>query len=78
MIPAPEKRRTITIRPHAAWYNDSINAEKKKHRRLKRRWRSAGLSIDKELYVNQCTIVNQMISDVKFKHYSTIISENNM
>ena len=29
---APEKRRIIILRPHAPWYNDSINVEKKKVR----------------------------------------------
>lgn len=75
-IHAPVKRRTIILRPHAPWYNDSINDEKKKRRRLERRWRATRLSIDRELYVNQCALVNQVISEAKSNYYSAIIAEN--
>ena len=73
---APEKRRIITLRPHAPWYNDSINVEKKKRRRLERQWRTTRLCIHRELYVSQCTLVNQMIKDAKSDNYSKIITEN--
>ena len=35
---APTKKRTIILRPHAPWYNDSIDVEKKKRRKLEQQW----------------------------------------
>ena len=48
---APLKRRLITIRPSSPWYNEEIGKEKRKRRRLERRWRTSGLCIDRQLYV---------------------------
>ena len=33
---APNKKRAITLRPYALWYNDSIDVEKRKRRKLER------------------------------------------
>ena len=49
-IHSPEKKRTITVRPAAAWYNGDIDREKRKRRKLERRWRKSRLVIDRELY----------------------------
>ena len=73
---APIKKRTIILRPHAPWYNDSIDVEKKKRRKLERRWCKSCLDIDKELYIVQCGVVNDMIKHAKSDYYSTIIAEN--
>ena len=73
---APTKKRTIILRPHAPWYNDSIDVEKKKRRKLEQQWRKLGLCIDRELYITQCGVTNDMIKNAKFNHYSSIISEN--
>ena len=47
---APVRRRIVTIRPLALWYNSNIDVEKKKRRKLERRWRKSRLTIDRELY----------------------------
>ena len=73
---APIKKRTITLRPYAPWYNDSIDVEKKKRRKLERRWRMSSLSTDRQLYITQCGIVNDMIRDAKSVYCSSIIAEN--
>ena len=73
---APIKKRTITFGSYAPWYNDSIDVEKRKRRKLERRWRKSNLSTDRQLYITQCGIVNDMISDAKSIYYSSIIAEN--
>ena len=70
------KKRTITFRPYAPWYNDSIDVEKRKRRKLERRWRKSNLRTDRQLYITQCGIVNDMISDAKSIYYFSIIAEN--
>ncbi|XP_044167945.1 cilia- and flagella-associated protein 91-like isoform X1 [Acropora millepora] len=55
---APIKKRAITLRPYAPWYNDSIDVEKRKRRKLERRWRKSSLNTDRQLCITQCGIVN--------------------
>lgn len=57
----PSKERVITLRPSSPWYTDDIKAEKVK-RRLERVWRKSGLTIDRQLYVNQCKVVQALVS----------------
>ena len=75
-IHAPEKKRTITVRPAIAWYNDDIDREKRKRWKLERRWRKSRLTIDRELYKEQCKIVSSLLKKAKENYYSNIIQEN--
>ena len=77
-IHAPERKRMITVRPAAAWYNDDIDREKRKRRTLERRWRKSSLVIDRELYKEQCKVVRSLIKKAKENYYSNIIRENNL
>ena len=45
-------------------------------RRLERCWRGSGLSIDREMYLKQCKVVNERIHQSKMRYYSGIIEEN--
>ena len=73
---APKRTRTIVIRPNAPWYNEEIAAQKRKRRRLERKWRSTGLEIDRINYMEQCNVVNDMLYKAKEQHYSVVIQEN--
>ena len=73
---APLKKRMITLRPAAPWYTDAIRTEKRKRRKLERRWRASGLTVHRELYVDQCKLVNKCIFDAKMGYYSALIEEN--
>lgn len=73
---APLKKRTITLRPAAPWYNNTIRYEKQRRRKFERRWRASGLTAHRELYVDQCNLVNKCIFDAKVDYYSTAINEN--
>ena len=64
---APDKKRIITVRPAAPWYSDNIKEEKAEKRKLERRWRCTKLTIDRELYTEQCKRVNQLIYESKMK-----------
>ena len=54
---APKKTRTIVIQPNAPWYNEEIAIQKRKRQRLKHKWRSTGLEIDRVNYLEQCNVV---------------------
>ena len=58
---APIKKGLITLRPYAPWYNDSIDVEKKNHQKLERGWCKSSLSTDRQMYITQCGIVNDVI-----------------
>ena len=70
---APVKRRIITLCPSALWYTEEIREEKKKRRRLERRWRSSWFCIDRQMYAEQCQLV---LKRAKSSYYSSIISDN--
>ena len=57
-------------------YNEDIGNEKKKRRRLQRKWRSSRLESDKLSDIEQCSVVNTMLYKVKEFHYSSVICDN--
>ena len=73
---APLKRRLITLCPLSPWYNEETGKDKRKRRKLERRWRTSGLCIDRQLCVKQCEVVNTMIKNVKTTYYTSVISNN--
>ena len=52
-----KKTCTIVIQPNAPWYKEEITTQKRKRWRLKHKWRSTGLEIDKVNYLEQCNVV---------------------
>ena len=73
---APCKERVITVRPSSPWYTDEVKVAKVKRRRLERNWRKSRLMVDRQLYVDQCNLVRDLIKKAKNEFYSNIISEN--
>ena len=73
---APLKKKIVTLRPISPWYSEEIRKEKSKRRKLECRWRRTQLTIDSEIYVQQCNTVNTLISSSKKEFYSSIITEN--
>ena len=69
---ALKRTRTIVIRPNAPWYNEEIATQKRKRRRLERKWRLTSLEIDRVNYLEQCNVVNAMLYQTKEQHYSTV------
>ena len=58
---APLKKKIVTLRPAAPWYSEEIRKEKSKRRKLECRWRRTRLAIIREVYVQQCNTVNNLI-----------------
>ena len=73
---APKKKRQVTVRPSAPWYTSDVVAEKRKRRRLERRWRASRLQCDRDQYVRQCCVVNNLIATLKSAHYTSVINEH--
>ena len=60
-VHAPLKTRFVTSRPSAPWYSEEIAAEKRKRRKLERRWRKSGTEADKLQYSDQCSRVRKLL-----------------
>ena len=64
------KRGTITLRPSSPWYIEDIVKTKRKCRKLERRLRASRLCVDRQMYVEQCLVVNNMLKKAKASNYS--------
>ena len=73
---APLKQHVVTTRPSAPWYNQEVALEKNSRRRLERKWRKTKLKWHLERYVLQCSVVNNLIMNLKTTHYMEFIKEH--
>ena len=72
---APIKQRGVTVRPSSPWYSTEIAQNKRIRRKLERKWRSTLLPSDCELYVHQCSVVNNLTDSAKSSYHTTVISD---
>ncbi|XP_072025193.1 uncharacterized protein [Amphiura filiformis] len=75
---APEESKSRTIRPRYPWYNNSINDQRRLRRKYERRWRKSYSPEDKKMYVNQKTLVNQLIDMAKTEYYKVKLNASNI
>ena len=59
--------KTITVKHHhlAKWYNDQLRHEKREKRRLERRYRKSGLTVDMEIFHEQTQKYNNLLEKTK-------------
>lgn len=72
----PLKKRVVTIRPTAPWYNQEVALGKNERRHLKRRWRITKLKCDLERFVLLCSSVNNLTSYMKITFNIEFIKEH--
>ena len=73
---APVKQATITVRPSAPWYTESLDTEKRKRRQLERKYVSTKDEGDKLLFKEQCNRVNSMLLETRQVYYNSEIKKN--
>ena len=73
---APERTRQVVLRPCALWYSTEIDVQKNIRRKLARKWPRTSLPEDRERYVFQNSVVNDIIASAKHTFYSSVIHEN--
>ena len=73
---APLPQRTITVRPHARWYNEQLRNAKHMSSKLERKWRHSKTKSDHEAYRKQCSIVAKELYTTKTEFYSNKIIDN--
>ena len=57
----PGSRRSTHVPNYNLTDNEDIGNEKRKRRRLKRRWRCSRLQSDRLRYIEKCSVVNTML-----------------
>jgi len=72
-IHAPLITRTVTSRPPAPWYTSEIALARQERRRLERRWRHTKLIVDREIFVAQKLLVNNMLYKAKANYYVNLV-----
>ena len=75
---APEKSKSRTVRPRYPWFDNSINDQRRLRRKYERRWRKSGSPEDKKVYVDQKTLVNQLIDKAKIEYYKVKLYASNV
>ena len=71
---APVVTKEIKIRPNTSWYTSEIAREKRKRRKLERKWRKSRLQIDRDIFKSQRQHVNSLICKAKQEYYAERIS----
>ena len=69
------RNKVVTLRPKSPWFTPEIREQKMKRRRLERRWQKTRLTVDREIYTQQCTVVHRLIRTSKASYYTDRISE---
>ena len=73
---APIQQKNIFQRPNTPWYNDDIQNEKHKRRKLERKWCKSKSTEDKQNYKEQCRIMHMLIKQAKCDYYSNKIIQH--
>ena len=72
---APLCSKIITLRPNTAWYSEALRDAKREKRRRERIWRRSKLTVHKELFKDQCRVVNKCLYTAKQSYFSDKISD---
>ena len=66
---APVQTRRVNHRPFAMSFNEELRAEKREKRGLERKYRKSSLTIDNQLYCDQCERYNSPLERQKSNYY---------
>jgi hypothetical protein len=66
---APVRTRTITERSNCPWYTDTLHEAKHLRRKLARRWEKSRLTVNHQIYRDQCIVVNKLLTLTRTAYY---------
>ena len=72
---APEKTKTITIRPKSEWQNQEIDTTRREKRKCERKWRATGLTVHREMYCEARNRLMKAIASSKKDYISKKIAD---
>ena len=68
------RTKTISLRPNSPWYTEELHEAKHLRRKLERKWQQTRLTVDHQIYRQQCAHVNKLLRQTRISHYSDKIS----
>ena len=74
---APIQSRWIRQRSQAPWYNQDLRQVKREKRRLERKFKKSGLTVDQQQFESKCTEYNSLIETTKAHFYKSKIEHTN-
>ena len=75
----PQKRvNLVLLGQDILGYDNSINDQRRLRRKYERRWRKSGSPEDKKVYLDQKTLVNQLIDKAKTEYYKVKLYVSNV
>ena len=72
---APIRQQTVTLRPPSRWYNETIRTAKQRRRQKERMWRKTGLTVHREIFLEERNRVNEFIIQAKRAYYRNAITD---
>ena len=76
---APRNNCKVSDKKCAPWYDnisDTLPAAKMSRCKVERRWRSSGLTVDKEIYDSTKNTVTTIVHNAKYAYHSAKIAES--
>ena len=70
---APEKTRVFSVRAETPWFNSDLAEEKRKKRKLERKYKQTKLIIDKERFDSQKNKYNYLLTEAKKNYFKSKI-----
>ena len=74
---APLVTQIYTAHTSAPWITEEVNAAKCNLREAERQWRSSGLTVHSQMFLEQITMKKGVILSADRKHYCETLSECN-
>ena len=68
-------RRRLYLGRHAPGTSDDLHEAKHLRRKLERKWRCSWLTMDHQIYRDQCAIVNRLLKPTRVTYYSEKVQE---
>ena len=72
---APLCNKTIVLRPNAPWYSEDLRMAKRSRRKLERKWLCSRLTVDHQIYREQCALVAKLLHQTKIAYFSSKVAE---
>ena len=72
---APECSRSVTLRPNAPWFNDTLKAMKRRKRKLERIYLKTRLEVHRQIYKNECRTYTDALNSTKSSYYKVKIAD---
>ncbi|XP_072015955.1 uncharacterized protein [Amphiura filiformis] len=66
---APEVSRSVSLRPHAPWYDEALRKEKQERRRCERQFCKSGLEVHRQTYRDQCKKYSAKLEEAKSNYH---------